>query len=136
VALPHPGAGPERSRPRGSPPRSTGDDPHVPDGRRQDAALGPSEGLGSTFVLDVHQGPSDVGESNEALWVGWLRVVLKKRPPLEGEVRSGAAKDAAVGAVFLQGETGIRARQVGRSELVEGCLYVGVPLLFAQAGVV
>src|SRR5215207_5259984 len=70
-----------------------------------------------------------------ALWVGWLRVGLKKRPPLEGEVRSGAAKDAAVGAV-LQGETGIRARQVVRPELVESCLYVGVPLLFAQAVVV
>src|SRR5829696_1892516 len=116
-------------------PRRTGDDPHLPDSRRQDAALGPSKRLGSSLVLDFHRRASDVGESDEALRVGWLRVGLKKHPPLEGEVRSGAAKDAAVGAV-LQGETGVRARQVVRPELVEGCLYVGVPLLFAQAVVV
>src|SRR5215212_4490153 len=115
--------------------RRAGDDPHLPNGRRQDAALGSFERLGSSPVLDVHRRPSYVGESDEALRVGWLRVGLKKRPPLEGEVRSGAAKDAAVGAV-LQGETGIRVRQVVGLQLVEGSFYVGVPLLFAQAVVI
>src|SRR5215218_9296632 len=113
-------------------PRRTGDDPHLPDGRRQYAALGASERLGSTPVLDAHRRLPDVGERDEALRVGGHHAGLRERQAFEGEVRSGAAQDAAVGGV-LEDAARVRAGKVVRLELVEGRLYVGVPLIFAQA---
>src|SRR5215210_368830 len=113
-------------------PGRTGDDPHLPDGGWQDAALGAPERLRSGPVFDLHGRVPDVREGNEALRMGGLHVGLRDHPPLQGEVRSGAAESAAVGAIF-QDEAGVGAGQVVRLELVEGGLYVGVPLLLAQA---
>src|SRR5215212_6655050 len=92
-------------------PRRTGSDQHLPDGGGQDAALGAPERLRAAPVLDLHGRVSDIGEGNEAIRVGGLRVGVRKHPPLEGEVRSGAAEDAAVKVIF-QDETGVLARQV------------------------
>src|SRR5215212_7292700 len=72
-------------------PRRTGSDPRLPDGGGQDAALGAPECLRAAPMLDLHGRVPDIGEGNEAIRVGGLRVGVRKHPPLEGEVRSGAA---------------------------------------------
>src|SRR3712207_409382 len=64
--------------------------------------------------------------------MGGLHMGLPERPPLEGEMRSGAAQDAAVGTL-LHSEAGVWAGQIVRLELVEGGLYVGVPFFFGEA---
>ena len=92
-------------------PRRTGSDPRLPDGGGQDAALGAPECLRAAPVLDLHGRVPDIGEGNEAIRVGGLRVGVRKHPPLEGEVPSGAAQDAAVEVIF-QDEAGVLAGQV------------------------
>src|SRR5918995_271795 len=107
-----------------------GDDTDLPDGGRQYARLATFEPLGPSRVLDPDRVPH-AREGETAFGVGRLRVRLGQRPTFEGEVRSGAADDAAVRPI-LQRQPRVRAGQVVGLELVEGGVYVGVPLLLAQ----
>src|ERR687898_695050 len=109
---------------------SLGDETDLPDGGRQYARLAAFEPLGPSRVLDPDRVPH-AREGETAFGVGQLRVRLGQRPTFEGEVRSGAADDAAVRPI-LQRQPRVRAGQVVGLELVEGGVYVGVPLLLAQ----
>src|SRR5215203_3233322 len=108
-----------------------GDETDLPDGGRQYARLGAFESLGPSRVLDPDRVPH-AREGETAFGVDQLRVRLGQRPTFEGEVRSGAADDAAVRPIH-QRQPRVRAGQVVGLELVEGGVYVGVPLLLAQA---
>src|SRR5918998_609355 len=104
-----------------------GDDVDLAYHCRQDAALRPPERLYPAPVTKLHATLPDVREGEEAIRAGWGCVGLPERPSLEGEVRAGAAEDPTVRPV-LQNEARVRAGHKVRLQLVEGRLYVGVPL--------
>src|SRR5918994_5625801 len=113
-------------------PRIAGNHPHLADRGGQDATLGAPERLRAVLILQLYRPRADVGEREEAPRVGGLRVGLRKRPALQGEVRPGAAHYAGVGVV-LEYQSRVRAWQEICLQLVECGFDVGVPLVFVQA---
>src|SRR5215210_3314824 len=106
--------------------------PHLAYRGRQDAALGASEGLGAALVLELYGRITDVRERERSSLVRRLRVPLCERPALQGEVRSAAAKYTPIGVIF-QRKSRVRTGPEVRLQLIEGGLYVRVPLLLIQA---
>src|SRR5918997_791321 len=103
--------------------------------RRQDAALRPPERPDPSPVTKLHATLPDVREGEEAVKAGRGYVGLPERPSLEGEARAGAAEDPTVRPV-LQDEARVRAGHKVRLQLVEGRLYIGVPLVLVQPAAV
>src|SRR5918997_1680886 len=107
-----------------------GDEARLAYGGGQDTRLGAPELLDASPVLDPHW-VAHAGEGQAAFGVGRLRMGAGQRPAFEGEVRARAAEDAPRRAI-LQDESGVRAGQVVRLQLVEGCVYVRAPGLLVE----